>query len=355
MSERNYRLGRLRGQWAVVWNEPDGRRPRHTLGTSDRKEAERLLDRFVIEQAKPEHVTVSYLWDRYRQEHEGRPIAESMRASSGKAILPVFGGCRPEDVTADLCKSYIASRRKIGRRDGAIWTELNHLQVVLSWALKRRLTTERIHVVRPSKPDPRDRRLTKKEAERLVRAAEMPHIQLAIALMLGTGARRGAVLDLTWDRVDLERGLISYARTEPGVKRKGRATVPIAPHLLARLTKAKEGAVSDHVIEWAGKPVKSIKRGFAYAVAAAGLTDVSPHVLRHTAASLMAEDGIPMGEIAAMLGHSDSRTTERIYAKFSPTYLRQAASVLDIAAEDDESDVPSSPQKPKTRNGKQKE
>ncbi len=60
----------------------------------------------------------------------------------------------------------------------------------------------------------------------------------------------------------------------------------------------------------------------------AGLVDVSPHVLRHTAAVWMAEAGVTMPEIAAYLGHADSRITERIYAKFSPEYLRRAARAL---------------------------
>ena len=101
------------------------------------------------------------------------------------------------------------------------------------------------------------------------------------------------------------------------------------PELAWRLALMREAAATDHVIEWAGKPVKSIKRAFRRAVKDAGLgKDVTPHVLRHTAASWMAEAGIPMAEIAAVLGHRDSRTTERIYAKFSPEYLQRAVRAL---------------------------
>jgi integrase len=61
----------------------------------------------------------------------------------------------------------------------------------------------------------------------------------------------------------------------------------------------------------------------------AGVPWVTPHVFRHTAAVWMAEAGVPMPEIAAYLGHSDSRTTERVYAKFSPAYLRKASRALE--------------------------
>jgi integrase len=61
----------------------------------------------------------------------------------------------------------------------------------------------------------------------------------------------------------------------------------------------------------------------------AGLPHVSPHMLRHSAAVHMAEAGIPMSEIAQMLGHANSRITESTYARYSPTYLRKAASALE--------------------------
>ena len=105
--------------------------------------------------------------------------------------------------------------------------------------------------------------------------------------------------------------------------------VPVNDTLREALERAREGAMTDYVIEWAGQPVKSIKRGFREAVKRAGLgADVTPHVLRHTAASWMAEAGVPMSEIAAVLGHRDSRTTERIYAKMSPEYLQKAVRAL---------------------------
>jgi hypothetical protein len=43
----------------------------------------------------------------------------------------------------------------------------------------------------------------------------------------------------------------------------------------------------------------------------------------------MAEDGIPLEEIAQFLCHSDVNVTRRIYARFSPDYLRRAAASLE--------------------------
>jgi len=170
--------------------------------------------------------------------------------------------------------------------------------------------------------------------------------------MLYTGARSGAVLDLTWDRVDFDRGIIELGVPDDAGRRKGRATVPMNDDLAKRLRKAKQSAMSNYVVEWAGGKVGSLKRGFARAVELAGLENVSPHVLRHTAASRMAAAGVPMTRIAAVLGHSDSRTTERIYARLAPGFLRDAVDTLDLSEVGGaESGVPSGSHEPKNKNG----
>lgn len=84
------------------------------------------------------------------------------------------------------------------------------------------------------------------------------------------------------------------------------------------------------MVEWAGGPVQSVKKGFRAATVAAGLEGVSPHVLRHTAAVHMAEAGISMDEIAQYLGHSDTRITASTYARYSPEHLRKAAKALEF-------------------------
>jgi site-specific recombinase XerD len=57
---------------------------------------------------------------------------------------------------------------------------------------------------------------------------------------------------------------------------------------------------------------------------------VSPHVLRHSAAVHMAEDDVSMEKIAQFLGHSNVNTTRKIYARFSPSYLKDAAAALEF-------------------------
>lgn len=331
-----YRLTRLRGKWAVGVYEDGERQHRYSLGTADRAKAERELEQLKQRRTREQQPTVSVMWRQYRSEKAGRQIAANMEWS-GKAILPFFGDLLPDEITLARTTEYVGKRTKAGRQAGTIWTELNHLQIILNHAHKRRWIPDRIHVEKPPKPPPRNRRLTRAEGKQLLKAATMPHIELALALLMGTAGRVGAVLDLTWDRVDFERGQIQLA-VEGEEGRKGRATVPMTRAARKRLKAAREAALTDHVVEWAGKRVASIKTGFNAAARRAGLEDVTPHVLRHSAATWMAEDGVDMEIIAQYLGHNDVATTRRIYARFSPEYLRGAAESLELDDDDDGED-----------------
>ena len=88
------------------------------------------------------------------------------------------------------------------------------------------------------------------------------------------------------------------------------------------------------VIEYDGKRVLKIRKGFTRAVVRAGLPTtgpdkVTPHTLRHSAAVWMAEARTPMAEIGKYLGHCDERTAYRVYIHFSPDFLRKAATALE--------------------------
>ena len=157
-----YRLTRLRGKWAIAVWEGGQRIERATTGTADRKEAERKLEQIKADAAKPRNVTISYLWQRYRDDNAEKRISANMEFS-GKAILPIFGDLRPDEVTTERCRAYVKKRRKAKRKIGTIWTELNHLQTVLNWAAKQQIIPSAPAVEKPPKPAPRTRRLTRDE------------------------------------------------------------------------------------------------------------------------------------------------------------------------------------------------
>ena len=104
--------------------------------------------------------------------------------------------------------------------------------------------------------------------------------------------------------------------------------VPITIPLRPILERARKRAESEYVVEWGGRQVNSIKKSIRRTADKAGLHGVSAHTLRHTAATWMAKEGVPMWEIAGMLGHSNSKITEQVYAKHAPEYLGTAAGAL---------------------------
>lgn len=330
---RDYTIGRLRGGFCVIWSDPSipaGRR-RYRLKAASSAEAHAEARRVIHDLTEPAALTtVREVWDAYREDRAGRPVATTM-LHTGKAVLAHFGTMNPMEITMADCRAYAALRRRQSRHDGTIWTELGLLRTALVWAAKpgRRLIPEAVEIERPQKPDPKDRWLTRDEAGKMIAAATHPHIRLAIILMLSTAARVGAILELTWDRCDFVAGTINLRKDADG-PRKGRAIPPMNRTARAALLAARPGAISDHVIEWAGEPVKCILKGVKTAAANAKIAGVSPHVLRHTAAVWMVSSGIPMEKVSAYLGHSNPAFTARVYAKYAPEHLRDAAEALEI-------------------------
>jgi integrase len=329
MSGSVWWLTKLKGQYCLTWADdtvPSGRR-RYRLGTPDEAEATRLAPARFAELTRPQGTAVADLWTAYTLDMAGRAVVGTM-THTWKAMKDRFGRMDAAAITIGDCRAHIEARRKTGIKDGTIHTELGHLRMVLLWAQKHKLIAHAPPIERPAKPDPKDAYLTRDEVRRMIDAAKTAHIKLAIRLLIGTGARSEAALQLTWDRVDLDRKIIQLRNPFDRAKRKGRATVPINDSLYDALVEARRGARTTRVIEWAGEHVGSIKRGLKAAGTAIGRPDVSPHMLRHSAAVWLAEDGHDMEEIAQFLGHDNVAVTRRIYARFSPTHLRKLADSL---------------------------
>lgn len=325
------RLVKYREKFAAEWWE-DGERHRRSLGTDDKLEAQQLLAEFVKLRAatRTKPVSVAEIWDGYRATLEGRPSHTTM-GHEWKAVGPFFANKVATLITEADCQAYTAQRLAQGRKPGTIWTELGRLRMSLVWAKKKGVITGEIPtIVRPQQGPPRDKSLTREQAGMVVDACQLPHVRLFCVLALATAGRAGALLGLTWDRVDLDRGFIDLRDADRPVTNKRRALVPLSEGVMADLSRAKHEAMSKYVIEWGGKRVGSVKKGIAAAGSRAGFPWVTPHVFRHTAARLMAEDGVPMSEIAQFLGHDNEQTTFKVYARFSPTHLRQAARSVDF-------------------------
>lgn len=313
------RIKLYRGSWYAVWSE-NGRTRRASLRTKDRAVAEQRLADI---NARPVGDAVGQIYQAYLVDLDERGKSRERGDHAWKHLEPAFAHLRPDQVTRTLSRAYAARRRKQDASNGTIIKELSILRAALLW--KDRRTPAVIEL--PPAPPPRDRHLTREEYSRLRLAAKRSglHIYLFVVLGLATAGRKEALLQLTWDRVDFDRNQIRLATDGRG---KGRATVPMTRHARRVLAMAQRMATTPYVIEYAGRNVGSIKRGFAASANRAGLERVTPHVLRHTAAVWIAEAGVSMPEIAQYMGHADSRITERVYARYSPGFLSGAARAL---------------------------
>jgi len=326
---RQISIGRLRGGYCVYWTESGGVRRRFQLSARTRAEAEAEgRDRYLRETAAPQGLTVAALWDAYVDHLGTKRTATTMR-STGKAVLQHFGALRPDQITTADCRNYTRDRLALGRKQGSVHTELGHLRSALKWAKKSRLISDAPHIETPPKPDSDVRPLTDAQIRALMDGCGAPHIRLAVILLLATGARVGAVLDLTWQRVDMERGVIDL-RLPDGVTRKGRAVVPINRMARAALETASHVRCTDHVIEWAGDRVRSIRTSYVAALKRAGLENVNIHQIRHSVAVRMLSAGQPIEAVAQYLGHSNTAITYRTYARFLPEHLAGAAEILNF-------------------------
>jgi integrase len=316
------RVQLYRGWWYAVWRD-GGTTKRRALRTQDRDAALRNLEDYRAAKSAPRH-TISAIYDGYLAA-KGKPRAEW----AWDKLKGSFGALRPEHVTEKLCHGYGERRRLEKIKDGTIHTELTFLRAALNWHRKGLGDV----VVMPPKPPPNSRHLSRPDFMKFLGACKAHHLRLFVMLGIATAGRMGAILELTWDRVDMDAGTIRLAKEGPQTK-KGRATVPMTAGL-RRALQAAEGrrGTGNHVVEFGGEPVKKIRKAFARAASEAGLPWVTPHVLRHTAAVWMAEADVPMSQIAQYLGHTDERTTFRVYARYTPEHLRKAAESLDIDGE----------------------
>lgn len=318
----DWRIKLYRGTYAAVRSE-NGKTERTSLRTKDLGEAKRALADWL---RKPAGETVGELVEAYLTDKDKTAIRAVDLRYAWKMAKDHFAHLRPDQVTREVCRDYARKRRAAGRKPATIRKELETVRAAVNFHKVQGAVFEL-----PRHPPPKERFLTKDEARKLVKAArKFPHIRAFIVLSLATGARQSALLELTWSRVDFDRGIITLSLGDADDEaRKPRATVPMNKRARRYLRVLDAAATCPHVIEWGGHRVLSVKKGFAAAVKAAKLKKVTPHTLRHTAASWMAMSGRPMFEISKVLGHTDTRITERRYAKLSPDYLRASVDVLD--------------------------
>ncbi len=327
LARPNYRL-RLRGAvWYIDFTNPEtGRTQSLSTGQGERSAAEQWRDQWVAGREQPippSQATIAEIMQAYTAARLPHVESKETLVLCARTIVRLIGNLEPRM----LARSAYQSARGASVSSGSVRREVVVLRAALSWAEREGWIEGAPYVEMPPKPPPRDRWLSRSDVDRLTHSARSPHIKLFIILAYHTAARTGAILDLEWDRVDFDRRLVRYAKPGRRETKKRRAVVPINTAALAELQSAYQLRTTDHVIEYHSAPVRSIKTGFRRACQDAGIAECSPHILRHTAASHMVMAGVPLAEVARMLGDTEA-IVEKVYGKHSPDYLRRAADAL---------------------------
>lgn len=318
-----------RGFYEIRWTE-HGRSRRISTTTQDPAAAQAALAHFILGGGEEETkgLTIAQGWAIYWDEHVVHKVVDQTRLTYAWQALSRLGEHYISELLPVHVNDYVASRREDGVGNSTIRRELVSLTAAINYLIRTRRVAQgdTPYIPLPPSAPPRDRWLTEDEVNALVSTAMARSGELKrwdrttrfIMVAVYTGARRRAIERLQWSRIDLERGLIDFEYGGPKTK-KNRPTVPISDELLPFLKHAYEQRKGDMYLDHSG----SVRKGFATVCAAAGLEDVTPHTLRHTWASHAAMRGVPLIDIARVLGNSVDMVV-RVYAKWSPQHLRSA-------------------------------
>jgi len=345
----NYELTKIPTSkyWYITWTE--GRRSRRaSTRQTDRREAEKVLAAFSLEYNPdaPAVLTAVDVLDWYYDTH-GKDLNRADITKDSVGILKAFFGTTPaHNIDPQMQAEFVAHRRVSrvkGRKEPISNETINRDLATLSAALRKahdwKLIEKPFKITLLPKPPARERYLTRAEVARLYwhlrqprkDGKAYPHLPLFCRIALNTGARPGAILSLTWDRVDFARRILWFP--VPGrAQTNKRASVISFDHKLEgalRVAKARRDAKAaedpdypNHVIIFEGEPVKVIRKSLVTAMKAVGIHDASPHTLRHTFATWAAMGGAPLYILGGALGHSNPSTTAR-YAKYQPEAFRE--------------------------------
>ncbi|WP_369525537.1 tyrosine-type recombinase/integrase [Bradyrhizobium elkanii] len=268
-----------------------------------------------------------------------------------KRLNAFWGKLMLGEVSKAKSNEYVKKR---GNKGGAR-RDLEDLRSAITYHADEGLHRGIVKVKLPKKGEPRDGWLTRDMAAELIwvcwRAREIQtvhrgpnkgqkietekrplrHLARFIVIGIYSGTRAGAIASASpiaaigRSFVDLERGVYYRRRQGQAQTNKRQPPMPIPPRLLAHLRRwHARGIIKRHFVEFNGEPVASVKTAFARAVKLAKLgKGISPHTLRHTAATWLMQNGTEPWQAAGYLGMS-VETLLRVYGHHHPDFLADA-------------------------------
>lgn len=304
----------------------EGVRKRERIGRN-RRFAERMLEkrraaiiegRFV-DRRKDRKLTLRRLAEQYIEYSKRNKRSWERDVASCKHLVAHFGERQLRAITPESVERYKKKRMQERPRRGSapkmspasINRELAALSAMFSWAeVNGWIDGNPVRKVKKLREaNERDRILSETEFRALVDAAA-PHLKPILLIAYHTGMRKGEILALTWDRIDLARRVI---RLRGGDTKSDQARIaPLNEEAMDALRTLPPRVGSPWVFRFRGKrPVGSVKRAFANARIRAGLKDVHLHDLRHTFVTNARRAGVDHLTIMAITGHRTTAVFKR--------------------------------------------
>ena len=320
-----------RGVFYITWTV-NGRSCKCSTGTSDRQRAETVFGEWLrvrgrkVGPSDPSEILVTDLLSDYLKERGPKVTARERIAYAVLALTDFWEGNTAADVSPQTCSRYAEKR---GRSAGTVRRELGVLRAAINYAHARGRLTRAVAVELPERPEPQSRWLTRQEAARLIRSAgtHQARVYLPLFILIGlyTGRRKEAILSLRWPQVDLDAGTIDFEIEGRKRTSKKRGSIRLPSRLLPHLVRARRrGSDLGYVLHDHGQRIGDVKKGFQAACKRAGLEGVSPHTLRHTAATWLMQNGTDLWEASGFLAMSMD-TLQRVYGHHHPDHMREAA------------------------------
>lgn len=300
--------------WWIEWYQ-DGRRQRERIGPSKTAAEQRLREalkartegRYI--QKSPETTTrfrTLAKWYLELDKVKAKRSYDRDKRSVDK-LCAFFGDLLLKDITPASVEKYLHRRlaepsyRGHFTKPATVNRELACLNHIFTNAI-RNGKAERNPVKgveRPPEHNERDRVLTLEEYIRLL--TECPsYLKPIIKLAYHTGMRRGEILGLTWDQVDLKKGFLNLP---PGSKNKPGRPVPLCDELLDMFRSMPRGLPGMPVFTRNGKTMTDFREAFEVSVKRAGIEGFTFHDLRHTFNTNAYKAGVPIPTIMKITGH----------------------------------------------------
>ncbi len=252
-------------------------------------------------------------------------------------------------------EGWIVELRRKGLAESSIRSAYTILRAVLDTAVRdgALATNPAAAVRRPKVTSKEAAHLTPAQVAELLAAAQRSRYAAVFAFLVHTGLRRGEALSLRWADVDFERGTLrvrgTLARiggalvvTEPKTA-KSKRVLPLSPPAERLLRDVQDLQATERKLAgsaWhetgyvftteTGEPCdpRNALRAFKSAAARAGIPGAGLHTLRHSAASVMLANGVPLKVVSEILGHSSIAITGDVYGHVSPDVSRDAVRTL---------------------------